>query len=79
MSNHGKDLIQGLFEAAINHYSRETIIKMLDFVSSLSRQDLVEWTAGMGAEQTERVYRVWEASQLDRDLTNLRVTKPDVV
>ncbi len=78
MSNQGKDLIQGLFEAAINHYSRETIVKTLDFIASLSRTDLTEWTMGMAPEQTARVYRVWEAAQLDQDTVNLRVTRPEI-
>lgn len=57
----GKDLFQGLFEATVNHYTREAIIAALDYVASLSEEDVKEMTAGMSPEAAARVYRVWRA------------------
>lgn len=56
-----KDILQSLFESAVNHYSREAIIQSLDFIADLSADDIKEWTIGMAPEQVVRVYRVWEA------------------
>lgn len=54
---------QGMAEAALNHYSRETIIAVLDFVASLSEDDMREWTRTMSPEEAARAYRVWRAAQ----------------
>lgn len=73
--SHGKDIFQGLLEAAINHYSRESITAMLNFVASLSQDDLREWTAGMSPEESARVHRIWMASQMNDQA--LRSTIPE--
>ncbi len=59
----GKDLFQGLFEAAINHYSKEAIVHALNFVSELSETDLKEWTQGMSPRDAARCYAVWRAAR----------------
>ncbi len=63
--NAEKGILQSLLESTINHYSREAIIGALDFLESLSDDDLKEWTSGMGAEQSARVYRVARAARLN--------------
>lgn len=59
----GKDLLSGLLETAINHYSREAIVGALDFIAGLSAEEIKEWTYGMQPEQVARVYRVWNAAR----------------
>lgn len=66
--NGGKDLLQGLFEAAINHYSREAIVSALDYVAGLSEDDVKEMTIGMSPENSARVYRVWRATRAQETL-----------
>ena len=56
-----KDILQTLFESAVNHISRSAIIDALDFIAGLSAEDIKEWTIGMEPEQVARVYRVWHA------------------
>lgn len=63
-----KGILQGLAEAALNHYSKDAIIAGLDFVAGLSEDDLKEWTAGMSVDNTARVYRVWRACQPETDI-----------
>lgn len=58
-----KQFWQGIAEAALNHYSRETIIAVLDFVASLSQEDMQDWTRTMSPEDAARAYRVWRAAQ----------------
>lgn len=58
-----KEFWQTLAEAALNHYSRETIIAVMDFVAGLSEDDMKEWTSTMSPDDAARAYRVWRASQ----------------
>ncbi len=67
MSNE-KSILQSLLESTINHYSREAIIGALDFLATLSEDDLQEWSSGMSAEQAARVYRVARAARLEPEL-----------
>jgi hypothetical protein len=65
VSNTDKPIWQSLLESALNHYSTEAVVAVLDFIAGLSDDDLKEWTAGMSPEQSARVYRVARAAQID--------------
>jgi len=66
----GKDLFQNLFEAAVNHYSKEAIVHALNFIAELSEDDLKEWTVAMSPRDAARCYAVWRASKSVEKMSN---------
>lgn len=57
------DLLTGLFQTAIQFYSREAVIGALDYVAGLDEAAVKSFTVGMPTDQAERVYRVWQAAR----------------
>lgn len=57
------DLLTGLFQTAIQFYSREAVIGALDYIAGLDEAAVKSFTTGMPPDQAERVYRVWQAAR----------------
>lgn len=71
-----KDIIQSLFESALNHYTQQAVIECMNFIESLSEDDMKDWTQGMSPTDTARFYRVWRATKKDESKVDIVTVPP---
>lgn len=58
-----KSMFQTMLEQALNHYGTKAVVEALDFIASLTEDDMKEWTALMTDADKQRAYHVWKAAQ----------------